>query len=188
MADRSNNPDWVAMDLFSQAEHDELAQPILISSNAQVLKNVHKSVEKLLPSMLRKKIIIKSFNNRGMYIKTKNDNETCKIINILAPEHLEIMCKNHKSLLKQINNAGAIFLGEFSPEVFGDYCAGPNHVLPTAGSARFSSPLGVEDFQKRSSVISISKKNAVTLSKISISMALSEGLQAHALSAKYRSK
>ena len=98
------------------------------------------------------------------------------------------MCKNHKSLLKQINNAGAIFLGEFSPEVFGDYCAGPNHVLPTAGSARFSSPLGVEDFQKRSSVISISKKNAVTLSKISISMALSEGLQAHALSAKYRSK
>ena len=188
VADRSNNPDWVAMDLFSQAEHDELAQPILISSNAQVLKNVHKSVEKLLPFMLRKKIIVKSFNNRGMYIKTKNDNETCKIINILAPEHLEIMCKNHKSLLKQINNAGAIFLGEFSPEVFGDYCAGPNHVLPTSGSARFSSPLSVEDFQKRSSVISISKKNADTLSKISISMALSEGLQAHALSAKYRSK
>ena len=188
VADKTNNPDWVAMDLFSQAEHDELAQPILISSSIQVLKNVQDSIEKLLPSMLRKNIITKSFNNRGMFIKTKSDKEISDLINSIAPEHLEIMCKNHNSLLKNINNAGAIFLGEYSPEVFGDYCAGPNHVLPTSGSAKFSSPLGVEDFQKRSSIINVSKKTATHLSKISISIALAEGLQAHALSAKYRGK
>tara|TARA_B100001564_G_scaffold359537_1_gene381725 strand:- start:1147 stop:2445 length:1299 start_codon:yes stop_codon:yes gene_type:complete len=188
IADRSNNPDWIAIDLFSQAEHDELAQPILISSSSQVLKNVQSSIKKLLPSMLRKKIILKSFNNRGMFIRTKNDREIVKIVNTIAPEHLEIMSKNNKALLKDITNAGAIFLGEYSPEVFGDYCAGPNHVLPTSGSARFSSPLGVEDFQKRSSIMHISKKTASYLSKISVSMALSEGLQAHALSAKLRDK
>ena len=188
VADRTNNPDWIAMDLFSQAEHDELAQPILISSNSQVLKNVQDSINKLLPSMLRKEIISKSINNRGIFIKTKNNREICKIVNDIAPEHLELMSKDYKILLKAINNAGAIFLGEYSPEVFGDYCAGPNHVLPTSGSARFSSPLGVEDFQKRSSLIDVSKKTALELSKISISMALSEGLQAHALSAKLRGK
>ena len=188
VADKTNNPDWVAMDLFSQAEHDELAQPILISSSIQVLKNVQDSIEKLLPSMLRKNIITKSFNNRGMFIKTKSDKEISDLINSIAPEHLEIMCKNHNSLLKNINNAGAIFLGEYSPIVFVDYCAGPNHVLPTSGSAKFSSPLGVEDFQKRSSIINVSKKTATQLSKISISIALAEGLQAHALSAKYRGK
>ena len=188
IADSSNKPDWIAMDLFSQAEHDELAQPILISSNMKLINDVHKSVEKILPSMLRKNIILKSFNTRGMYIKTKNMKEIASIVNNIAPEHLEIMSKNKKDLLKLINNAGAIFLGEYTPEVFGDYCAGPNHVLPTSGSARFSSPLGVYDFQKRSSLISISKKTAIELSKISISMALSEGLQAHALSAKYRDK
>ena len=138
--------------------------------------------------MLRKNIITKSLNNRGMFIKTKSDKEISNLINSIAPEHLEIMCKNHNSLLKNINNAGAIFLGEYSPEVFGDYCAGPNHVLPTSGSAKFSSPLGVEDFQKRSSIINVSKKTATQLSKISISIALAEGLQAHALSAKYRGK
>ena len=188
IADSSNNPDWIAMDLFSQAEHDELAQPILISSSMKLINDVHNSVEKLLPSMLRKNIIIKSFNTRGMYIKTKNIKEIGIIVNNIAPEHLEIMSKNNKDLLKLITNAGAIFLGEYTPEVFGDYCAGPNHVLPTSGSARFSSPLGVYDFQKRSSLISISKKTAIELSKISVSMALSEGLQGHALSAKYRDK
>jgi histidinol dehydrogenase len=188
IADSSNNPDWIAMDLFSQAEHDELAQPILISSSIKLINDVHNSVEKLLPSMLRKNIIVKSFNARGMYIKTKNIKEIGIIVNNIAPEHLEIMSKNNKDLLKLITNAGAIFLGEYTPEVFGDYCAGPNHVLPTSGSARFASPLGVYDFQKRSSLISISKKTAIELSKISVSMALSEGLQGHALSAKYRDK
>ena len=188
IADSSNNPDWIAMDLFSQAEHDELAQPILISSSIKLINDVHNSVEKLLPSMLRKNIILKSFNSRGMYIKTKSIKEIGTIVNNIAPEHLEIMSKNNKELLKLVTNAGAIFLGEYTPEVFGDYCAGPNHVLPTSGSARFSSPLGVYDFQKRSSLISISKKTAIKLSKISVSMALSEGLQGHALSAKYRDK
>ena len=188
IADSSNNPDWIAMDLFSQAEHDELAQPILISSSMKLINDVHNSIEKLLPSMLRKNIITKSFNTRGMYIKTKSIKEIGIIVNNIAPEHLEIMSKNYKDLLKLITNAGAIFLGEYTPEVFGDYCAGPNHVLPTSGSARFASPLGVYDFQKRSSLISLSKKTAIELSKISISMALSEGLQGHALSAKYRDK
>ncbi|MBT3548659.1 MAG: histidinol dehydrogenase [Gammaproteobacteria bacterium] len=188
IADSTNNPDWVAMDLFSQAEHDELAQPILISSNMKLINDVHKSVEKLLPQMLRKNIILKSFNSRGIYIKTKNMREIANIVNKIAPEHLEIMSKNKNDLIKLITNAGAIFLGEYTPEVFGDYCAGPNHVLPTSGSARFSSPLGVYDFQKRSSLINISRKTALELSKISVSMALSEGLQAHALSAKYRDK
>ncbi|MBT6331900.1 MAG: histidinol dehydrogenase [Gammaproteobacteria bacterium] len=188
IADSTNNPDWVAMDLFSQAEHDELAQPILISSNMKLINDVHKSVEKLLPQMLRKNIILKSFNSRGIYIKTKNMGEIANIVNKIAPEHLEIMSKNKNDLIKLITNAGAIFLGEYTPEVFGDYCAGPNHVLPTSGSARFSSPLGVYDFQKRSSLINISRKTALELSKISVSMALSEGLQAHALSAKYRDK
>ena len=188
IADSTNNPDWIAMDLFSQAEHDELAQPILISSNMKLINDVHKSVEKLLPQMLRKNIILKSFNSRGMYIKTKNIKEIAKIVNKIAPEHLEIMSKNSNDLIKLITHAGAIFIGEYSPEVFGDYCAGPNHVLPTSGSARFSSPLGVYDFQKRSSLIGISKKTALELSKISVSMALSEGLQGHALAAKYRDK
>ena len=137
--------------------------------------------------MSRKKIIIESIQNRGLFIKTNSDSETANIINDIAPEHLELMYHN-KKFLKQIRNAGAIFLGENSPEVFGDYCAGPNHVLPTSGSAKFSSPLGVYDFQKRSSIIQISKKNAKELSRISIPIGLSEGLQAHALSAKYREK
>ena len=186
IADESNNPDWIAMDLFSQAEHDELAQPILISTSKKLIDNVSNSIKKLLPSMLRKQIILKSFNNRGLFIKTKNIKEIANIVNIIAPEHLEIMSKNNNIILKLIDNAGAIFLGEYSPEVFGDYCAGPNHVLPTSGSARFSSPLGVYDFQKRSSLVKISRKSAKSLSKISMSIALSEGLQGHAMSAKYR--
>ena len=186
IADKSNNPDWVALDLFSQAEHDELAQPILISTNQKFIDDVELSIKKLLPLLLRKKIITKSFKSRGMFIKANNNSEIADIVNKISPEHLEIMIKNNKSLLKMINNAGAIFLGQYSPEVFGDYCAGPNHVLPTSGSAKFSSPLGVYDFQKRSSIINISKKTAKELSKISVSLALAEGLQAHALSAKLR--
>ena len=188
IADSSNNPDWVAMDLFSQAEHDELAQSVMITTSASFIKAVKNSMSKLISSLPRKKIILESLNNRGMFIKAKNNNEICTIVNKIAPEHLEIMCKNNKSILKSIKNAGAIFLGEFSPEVFGDYCAGPNHVLPTSGSARFSSPLGVYDFQKRSSIIEISKATADQLSKIASSMASAEGLQAHAISASYRSK
>ncbi|MBJ41032.1 MAG: histidinol dehydrogenase [Gammaproteobacteria bacterium] len=186
IADKSNNPEWVALDLFSQAEHDELAQPILISNNQKFIDDVELSIKKLLPLLLRKKIITKSFKSRGMFIKANNNSEIADIVNKISPEHLEIMIKNNKSLLKMINNAGAIFLGQYSPEVFGDYCAGPNHVLPTSGSAKFSSPLGVYDFQKRSSIINISKKTAKELSKISVSLALAEGLQAHALSAKLR--
>jgi histidinol dehydrogenase len=186
IADKYNNPDWVALDLFSQAEHDELAQPILISNNQKFIDDVELSIKKLLPLLLRKKIITKSFKSRGMFIKANSNSEISDIVNKISPEHLEIMTKNYKSFLKTINNAGAIFLGQYSPEVFGDYCAGPNHVLPTSGSAKFSSPLGVYDFQKRSSIINISKKTAKELSKISVSLALAEGLQAHALAAKLR--
>ena len=186
IADKSNNPEWVALDLFSQAEHDELAQPILISNNQKFIDDVELSIKKLLPLLLRKKIITKSFKSRGMFIKANSNSEISDIVNKISPEHLEIMTKNYKSFLNMINNAGAIFLGQYSPEVFGDYCAGPNHVLPTSGSAKFSSPLGVYDFQKRSSIINISKKTAKELSKISVSLALAEGLQAHALSAKLR--
>ena len=188
VADETNNPDMVAMDLFSQAEHDELAQPILISKSIRAINRVVDSVNKLVTEMPRKKIIIKSFQKRGIIIKTKNDSESANLINKIAPEHLEIMCKNYDKILSKVNNAGAIFLGESSPEVFGDYCAGPNHVLPTSGSARFSSPLGVYDFQKRSSIIKLSKELASELSKIASSIATAEGLIAHAESARFRDK
>jgi histidinol dehydrogenase len=187
VADKKNNPDMIAIDLFSQAEHDELAQPILISKSHLLIESVFNSMKKLLPRMSRKKIIMESIKNRGLFIKTNSDSETADIVNTIAPEHLELMYHD-KKFLKQIRNAGAIFLGENSPEVFGDYCAGPNHVLPTSGSARFSSPLGVYDFLKRSSVINISKKDANVLSKISSVLADAEGLQAHSLSAKIRGK
>ena len=186
IADQTNNPDVVAMDLFSQAEHDELAQPILISKSAKAINMIKASMDKLISDMSREDIIRMSFLNRGMLIKTKNDSETVDLINKIAPEHLEIMSKSSNKILSKVRNAGAIFLGENSPEVFGDYCAGPNHVLPTSGSARFSSPLGVYDFQKRSSVIKLSKKLAHQLSKIAFSIATAEGLDAHAKSAKFR--
>ncbi len=188
VADHANNPDVVAMDLFSQAEHDELAQPILISKSARALEMIKASMNRLISEMKREDIIRKSFSTRGMLIKTKSDSETADLINKIAPEHLEIMIKSSSKILDKVRNAGAIFLGENSPEVFGDYCAGPNHVLPTSGSARFSSPLGVYDFQKRSSVIKLSKKLAKELSKIAFSIATAEGLDAHARSAKYRGK
>ena len=188
IADQANNPDIVAMDLFSQAEHDELAQAILISKSVRALDMVMASMNRLIGDMTRKAIIRKSLFDRGMFIKTRSDSETADLVNKIAPEHLEIMCKNSSKILRNIRNAGAIFLGENSPEVFGDYCAGPNHVLPTSGSARFSSPLGVYDFQKRSSLIKLSKKLANQLSNIAFSIATAEGLEAHAKSAKYRGK
>ena len=186
IADKSANPDWIAMDLFSQAEHDELAQAILITPSTALIKLVKESMEKLITTLPRKKIILRSLKNRGMFIKTKNINETCNIGNEIAPEHLEIICRNNDKVFKKIKHAGAIFLGEYSPEVFGDYCAGPNHVLPTSGSAKFSSPLSVSDFQKRSSVMKISKQTAKELSAIASSLAEAEGLQAHAMSARFR--
>ena len=186
IADKSANPDWIAMDLFSQAEHDELAQAILITPSTALIKLVKESMEKLITTLPRKKIILKSLKNRGMFIKTKNVNEACNIGNEIAPEHLEIICRNNDKVFKKIKHAGAIFLGEYSPEVFGDYCAGPNHVLPTSGSAKFSSPLSVSDFQKRSSVMKISKQTAKELSAIASSLAEAEGLQAHAMSARFR--
>jgi len=188
VADETNDPDVVAMDLFSQAEHDELAQPILISKSAKALNTIMDSMNRLIDDMTREEIIRKSFSNRGMLIKTRNDSETSDLINKIAPEHLEIMSKTSTKILDKVRNAGAIFLGEDSPEVFGDYCAGPNHVLPTSGSARFSSPLGVYDFQKRSSLIKLSKKLAHQLSNIAFSIATAEGLDAHARSAKHRGK
>ena len=186
MADKKNNPDMIAIDLFSQAEHDELAQPILISKSHLLIESVFNSMKKLLPRMSRKKIIMESIKNRGLFIKTNSDSETANIVNTIAPEHLELMYHD-KKFLKQIRNAGAIFLGENSRSFWRLLCW-PNHVLPTSGSARFSSPLGVYDFLKRSSVINISKKDANVLSKISSVLAEAEGLQAHALSAKIRGK
>ena len=186
IADQTNNPDVVAMDLFSQAEHDELAQAILISKSMRAIEKIRVSMNKFIGDMSRENIIRKSFLKRGMLIKTRNDSETADLVNRIAPEHLEIMSKTSSKILREVRNAGAIFLGENSPEVFGDYCAGPNHVLPTSGSARFSSPLGVYDFQKRSSVIKLSKKLAHQLSGIAFSIATSEGLDAHARAAKYR--
>ena len=188
IADDSCNSDWIAMDLFSQAEHDELAQPILLTTSSIFIKKVITSMNKLLPMLPRKKIILKSLKNRGLIIKAKSIREICNIANEIAPEHLEIAVKNNKKVFNSIQNAGAIFLGQFSPEVFGDYCAGPNHVLPTSGSAKFSSPLGVYDFQKRSSVIKVSYKTAKELSKLSSILAEAEGLHAHAYSARFRHK
>lgn len=186
IADSTANPDWIAMDLFSQAEHDEMAQAILLTPSSMLIKLVEESMNNLINLLPRKKIILKSLKNRGMFIKTKNLDEAARVGNSIAPEHLEIVCRNNEKVFKKIKNAGAIFLGEYSPEVFGDYCAGPNHVLPTSGSAKFSSPLSVHDFQKRTSVMKISKKTAKELSLIASSLAEAEGLQAHAISARLR--
>ncbi len=186
IADSTANPDWIAMDLFSQAEHDEMAQAILLTPSSMLIKLVEESMNNLINLLPRKKIILKSLKNRGMFIKTKNLDEAARVGNSIAPEHLEIVCQNNEKVFKKIKNAGAIFLGEYSPEVFGDYCAGPNHVLPTSGSAKFSSPLSVHDFQKRTSVMKISKKTAKELSLIASSLAEAEGLQAHAISARLR--
>jgi len=186
ICDGSTNPDWIAMDLFSQAEHDEEAQSILLCPDKDFISKVEDSIKKLLPTMEREDIIRIALKNRGALIHTKDINEAISISNIIAPEHLELSVKNPESLLDDIKHAGAIFMGKFSSEALGDYCAGPNHVLPTSGTARFSSPLGVYDFQKRSSIIMASSEGANNLGQIAATLANGEGLQAHAKSAMYR--
>ncbi|HLS52131.1 MAG TPA: histidinol dehydrogenase [Burkholderiaceae bacterium] len=178
--------EWAAMDLFSQAEHDELAQAILISADANYLNEVEAAIKKLLPTLSRQNIVQQSLSNRGALIQVKNLDEACEIANHIAPEHLEIATENPEQWLDKIRHAGAIFLGRYSSEALGDYCAGPNHVLPTARTARFSSPLGVYDFQKRSSLIKVSQAGAQTLGPVAATLAQGEGLDAHAASANYR--
>ena len=186
IADGTTPADWVAMDLFSQAEHDELAQSILLCPDAAYLDQVEAEINRLLPGMPRADIIRTSLANRGALIHVKDLDEACAIANDIAPEHLEISTENAAAVAEKIRHAGAIFMGRYSSESLGDYCAGPNHVLPTSRTARFSSPLGVYDFQKRSSLIQVSRDGAQTLGKIAAKLAYGEGLQAHALSAEYR--
>lgn len=186
ICDGSTNPDWIAMDLFSQAEHDEDAQAILLCPDKAFISQVEESITKLLPSMDREEIIRTSLKNRGALILTKEIAEAIQISNDIAPEHLELSVIDPESIVDQIKHAGAIFMGKYSSEALGDYCAGTNHVLPTSGTARFSSPLGVYDFTKRSSIIMASKEGANKLGKTASTLAYGEGLQAHALSALYR--
>jgi histidinol dehydrogenase len=188
LCDGTTDPDWVAMDLFSQAEHDELAQSILVCPDADYLARVQESVDRLLDAMPRHETIRTSLQNRGAMIRVRDMNEACEIANFIAPEHLEISAENPRQWAHRIRHAGAMFLGRFSSESIGDYCAGPNHVLPTSRTARFSSPLGVYDFQKRSSMIEVSEAGAQTLGKIAAELAYGEGLQAHARSAELRIK
>lgn len=188
ICDGKTNPDWVAMDLFSQAEHDELAQAILLCPDAEFLDAVSVSINKLVETMPRKDIITTSFQDRGALILVKDLAEAAEISNYIAPEHLELSMHEPLAFSQKIKHAGAIFMGRNTCEALGDYCAGPNHVLPTSRTARFSSPLGVYDFQKRSSLILVSEKGAQTLGKIASTLAHGEGLQAHAKSAEYRLK
>ena len=186
ICDGNTDPDWIAVDLFSQAEHDEDAQSILLCPDKTFIDKVEKSIEKLLPSMDRKNIIETALKNRGALIHTEDMDEAIAISNRIAPEHLELSVENPETFLDSIKHAGAIFMGKYTCEALGDYCAGPNHVLPTSGTARFSSPLGVYDFQKKSSLIMASRESANTLGKIAATLADGEGLQAHAKSARYR--
>ena len=186
IADGCADPDWVAMDLFSQAEHDEIAQAILLCPDPAYIERVAVSIDRLLDSMPRREIIAKSLSGRGALIRTRDLAEACAVANDIAPEHLELAVADPEALLPLIRHAGAIFMGVHSSEALGDYCAGPNHVLPTSRTARFSSPLGVYDFQKRSSIIKVSPAGAVTLGRIAAELAHGEGLQAHAKSAEYR--
>ena len=186
ICDGKTNPDWIAMDLFSQAEHDENAQAILISDDADYLKAVEQSINNLLPGMERAGIIKASLSTRGALIKVASLRQAADIANVIAPEHLELSVENPEVLSEHIHHAGAIFMGRYTPEALGDYCAGPNHVLPTSGTARFSSPLGVYDFQKRSSLINCSQIGADTLGKTASILARGESLTAHARSAEYR--
>jgi len=186
ICDGTTSPDWIAMDLFSQAEHDEDAQAILLCPDKNFISLVEESIKKLLPSMDREEIIRTSLKNRGALILTKDISEAIQISNDIAPEHLELSVKDPEGIVDLIKHAGAIFMGKYSSEALGDYCAGTNHVLPTSGTARFSSPLGVYDFTKRSSIIMASKEGANKLGKTASTLAYGEGLQAHALSALYR--
>ena len=186
LADGTTPPDWVAMDLFSQAEHDELAQSILLCPDAAYIDAVQAEINRLLPEMPRAAIIAQSLNDRGALIHTRSMEEACAISNRIAPEHLEVSSRDPHHWEPLLKHAGAIFLGAFTSESLGDYCAGPNHVLPTSGTARFSSPLGVYDFQKRSSLIEVSEAGAQTLGQIASVLAHGEGLQAHARAAEMR--
>jgi histidinol dehydrogenase len=186
LADGSTPPDWVAMDLFSQAEHDELAQSILLSPDAGYIERVQQEIDRLLPSMPRAEIIAASLNGRGALIHTRSMEEACEISNRIAPEHLEVSSQEPQRWEPLLRHAGAIFLGAYTSESLGDYCAGPNHVLPTSGTARFSSPLGVYDFQKRSSLIEVSEEGAQALGQVASVLAHGEGLQAHARAAEMR--
>jgi histidinol dehydrogenase len=186
LADGSTPPDWVAMDLFSQAEHDELAQSILLCPDAAYIDQVQEAIDRLLPEMPRAAIIAASLNGRGALIHTRSMEEACAISNRIAPEHLEVSSRDPHRWEPLLKHAGAIFLGAYTSESLGDYCAGPNHVLPTSGTARFSSPLGVYDFQKRSSLIEVSEEGAQALGRIASVLAYGEGLQAHARAAELR--
>ena len=186
ICDGRTNPDWVAMDLFSQAEHDEDAQAILLCPDEDFIKEVEMSISKLLPTMEREQIIKTSLKNRGALILTQDIDDAVKISNRIAPEHLELSVEDPESILDDIKHAGAIFMGKYSSEALGDYCAGTNHVLPTSSTARFSSPLGVYDFTKRSSIVMASKEGAKKLGETASVLAFGEGLQAHAKSALYR--
>jgi histidinol dehydrogenase len=188
ICDGTTDPDWVAMDLFSQAEHDELAQSILLCPDADYIAKVEASINKQLDAMPRRDVIRTSLTNRGALVKVRDMDEACEIANMIAAEHLEISAENPQKWADKIRHAGAMFLGRFSSESLGDYCAGPNHVLPTSRTARFSSPLGVYDFQKRSSILHVSEAGAQTLGKVAAELAYGEGLQAHAKSAEYRLK
>ncbi|HEY8085708.1 MAG TPA: histidinol dehydrogenase [Methylophilaceae bacterium] len=188
ICDGQTDPDWIAMDMFSQAEHDELAQAILLSPDAAFLDRVEASINKLVNDMPRQQIIKTSLQDRGALIHVRDLNEAADIANYISPEHLELSVADPVAMSKKIRHAGAIFMGRQSCEAVGDYCAGPNHVLPTSRTARFSSPLGVYDFQKRSSLIMLSEGGAQTLGKIAATLAYGEGLQAHARSAEYRIK
>ena len=186
LADGSTPADWVAMDLFSQAEHDELAQSILLCPDAAYIDAVQAAIERLLPGMPRREIIAKSLNGRGALVLTRSMEEACALSNRIAPEHLEIASHEPHRWEPLLKHAGAIFLGAYTSESLGDYCAGPNHVLPTSSTARFSSPLGVYDFQKRSSLIEVSEGGAQVLGKIAAELAYGEGLAAHARAAEMR--
>jgi histidinol dehydrogenase len=186
VCDGGTDADWVAMDLFAQAEHDEMAQAILIAPDAGFLDSVAASMQRQLAAMPRREVIAASLGKRGALIRVRSLNEACELVNRMAPEHLELSVAKPDALLPRIRHAGAIFLGRESSEALGDYCAGPNHVLPTSRTARFSSPLGVYDFQKRSSVIRISRKAAARLGKVAAELARGEGLAAHAKAAEYR--
>jgi len=188
LADGTTPADWVAMDLFSQAEHDELAQSILLCPDAAYIEAVQREIDRLLPTMPRAEIIAKSLTGRGALIHTRSMEEACAISNRIAPEHLEVSSREPHKWEPLLKHAGAIFLGAYTSESLGDYCAGPNHVLPTSGTARFSSPLGVYDFQKRSSLIEVSEAGAQTLGQIASVLAHGEGLQAHARAAEMRLK
>ncbi|MGK0444013.1 MAG: histidinol dehydrogenase [Bermanella sp.] len=188
VCDGKTDPDWIAMDLFSQAEHDEDAQSILISWDGEYLKQVEASIQKLLPTMEREAIIHASLSGRGALVKVQNEQEAIDLANRIAPEHLELSVEDPVGMAKEIRHAGAIFMGRYTAEALGDYCAGPNHVLPTSGTARFSSPLGVYDFQKRSSLIMCSADGASEMGKVASVLARGESLTAHARSAEYRIK